>query len=210
MGASASKSPSGKQAAGALLGPQLAVTAGDEAQAKERDAARTPKVPDSERAPLQATLVEKIAIFANLTEQEQQTILDSVYVRTVPEGDLLIVEGGDAAHADEMYVVATGEFEVLQKVKGVNIKVNSKGPGDVFGEVALFMNTKRTATVAAVTRSTVYVVERAAFRKNLKNAAQEQTGQIELFLNSVPILKHLTREERLKLVRVLKPRMKTS
>ena len=126
-------------------------------------------------------------------------MLDAVYVREVPEGDLLIVEGAQAGSSDEMYVVAYGEFEVLQKLKGVNIKVNQKGPGDIFGEVALFMNTKRTATVAAVRKSTVYVVERSAFRKNLQNQQDAQSSQIELFLNSVPLLKTLTREERVQL-----------
>ena len=37
--------------------------------------------------------------------------------------------------ASELYVVKSGEFEVLQRRKGVNIRVNMKRRGDTFGEV---------------------------------------------------------------------------
>ena len=140
MGGCVSSDAKGEKGLSAhLTTQQLAVTAGYHAD-KERDFTTEP-VPAAERPKLQKTLNEKIALFAALSEKEQEAVLDAVYVREVPEGDLLIVEGAQAGSSDEMYVVAYGEFEVLQKLKGVNIKVNQKGPGDIFGEVALFMNT---------------------------------------------------------------------
>lgn len=54
----------------------------------------------------------------------------------------------------------------------------------------------RNATVAATVRSTVFVLERAVFRAHVQATAETEGAQIELFLNSVPILQKLSQEER--------------
>jgi cGMP-dependent protein kinase 2 len=54
--------------------------------------------------------------------------------------------------------------QVLEKRKGVNMRVNVKEKGDVFGEVSLLYNCPRTATVAATTDAVVWVLERDVFR----------------------------------------------
>lgn len=78
--------------------------------------------------------------------------------------------------ASELYVVKTGEFEILenrgQHRSGVNlVRVNTKGPGDIFGEVSLMYNSPRNATVAATVRSTVFVLERSVFRAHVQVCA---------------------------------------
>ena len=144
-------------------------------------------------------------------------------------------------NASELYVVKTGEFEVLQRRKvrpaagggppsaatsmpagggractctqrmvllparvvrppaaacalrrlllaprpqGVNIRVNMKRRGDVFGEVALMFNSPRSATVAATQNSVVWVLERDAFRQYVREVHETESSQLELFLNS--------------------------
>jgi hypothetical protein len=86
--------------------------------------------------------------------------------------------------ASELYVVKTGEFEVLQRRKGVNIRVNMKRRGDTFGEVALMFNCPRSATVAATQNSTVWVLEREVFRQYVREVQESESAQLELFLNS--------------------------
>ena len=78
----------------------------------------------------------------------------------------------------------TGEFEVLQRRKGVNIRVNMKRRGDTFGEVALMFNCPRSATVAATQGSVVWVLEREAFRQYVREVQESESSQLELFLNS--------------------------
>ena len=51
-------------------------------------------------------------------------------------------------------------LQVLERRKGVNMRVNTKERGDVFGEVSLLYNCPRTATVAATSDATVWVLER--------------------------------------------------
>lgn len=81
-------------------------------------------------------------------------------------------------------MVKAGEFEVLQRRKGVNIRVNTKRRGDTFGEVALMFNCPRSATVAARQESVVWVLEREAFRQYVREVQESESAQLELFLNS--------------------------
>jgi len=77
------------------------------------------------------------------------------------------------------------------------MRVNVKEAGDVFGEVSLLYSCPRTATVAATTDAVVWVLERDMFRKYVQEAAEGEVGQIELFLNSVPLLNPLSRAAKL-------------
>ena len=54
--------------------------------------------------------------------------------------------------------------QVLERRQGLNFRVNMKSRGDTFGEVSLMYNVPRSATVAATHESTVWVLERDAFR----------------------------------------------
>lgn len=69
-------------------------------------------------------------------------------------------------------------------LQGVNIRVNMKRRGDVFGEVALMFNCPRSATVAATQNSVVWVLERDTFRQYVREVHETESGQLELFLNS--------------------------
>ena len=58
-------------------------------------------------------------------------------------------------------------LQVLERRKGVNMRVNVKERGDIFGEVSLLYNCPRTATVASTTDAVVWVLERDVFRSVL-------------------------------------------
>ena len=61
-------------------------------------------------------------------------------------------------------MVKSGEFEVLERRQGINMRVNRKTRGDCFGEVSLMYSCPRSATVAATTPAVVWVLERQIFR----------------------------------------------
>jgi MFS family permease len=62
-------------------------------------------------------------------------------------------------HGDHFYVIAAGEADIID---GVEL-VNTIGPGDGFGEIALLRDTVRTTTVCARTALSVYTVDRPDF-----------------------------------------------
>lgn len=130
-------------------------------------------------------------------------ITQGMYERSIPAGDILIAEGNTGMGASEMYVVKHGQFEVLQRRNGVNLRVNMKGPGDVFGEISLIYTQPRSATVCATKDSVVWVLDRKTFRGYMAEETRRSGGgssnkqlTIELFMNQVQILAHMSFEDK--------------
>jgi len=90
-------------------------------------------------------LLRGIPLFADCSKKELQEIARITEERTVESGDVLIREG-ESGH--EVFVVVDGSFEVSRRDAG---RVAEIGSGDVVGEMALFSNRPRNATVTAVT-----------------------------------------------------------
>ena len=80
----------------------------------------------------------------------------------VPAGSAVIEEGDDG---DRFYVVLNGMFTVSQSELGARRVLR---PGDYFGEVALAMDVPRTASVRALTPSTIASCDRETFDKLIR------------------------------------------
>ena len=70
----------------------------------------------------------------------------------------VVLREGDVG--DRFYVVLSGMLEVTQSARGQRSVLR---PGDYFGEVALAMQTPRTASVRAVTPAVVASCDRETF-----------------------------------------------
>jgi len=145
----------------------------------------------------------RLLLFNKLDPQLQRKVVAEMFERNVAAGEILIKEGDTGLAAAELYVVKSGKFEVLQRRQGQNMRVNMKERGDCFGEISLMYDCPRSATVAATTDAVVWVLDRAVFRYFVREVQETQVSQVELFLNSVPILSPLTKEERMRLVDAL-------
>mmetsp|Transcript_18135 Transcript_18135/g.45676 ORF Transcript_18135/g.45676 Transcript_18135/m.45676 type:complete len:729 (-) Transcript_18135:1324-3510(-) len=144
--------------------------------------------------------LNKLLLFNHLDKATQRRIVSDMYEKEVKAGEILIQQGDVGVSASQLYVVKSGKFEVLERRKNVTFRVNVKDTGDCFGEISLMYNCPRSATVAATTDAAVWVLDRDIFRHYVQAAAEEGIGQVELFMNSVPLLGNLTREQKLQLV----------
>lgn len=79
-------------------------------------------------------------------------------MRKVQPGELIVREGdlGDCA-----FLIERGRCEVLQTRRGVERVIGEMGVGEVFGELALFGDGNRTASVRAVEPTQLQVLDRA-------------------------------------------------
>eukprot|EP00238_Polyblepharides_amylifera_P013871 CAMPEP_0196600234 /NCGR_PEP_ID=MMETSP1081-20130531/95278_1 /TAXON_ID=36882 /ORGANISM="Pyramimonas amylifera, Strain CCMP720" /LENGTH=712 /DNA_ID=CAMNT_0041926057 /DNA_START=363 /DNA_END=2501 /DNA_ORIENTATION=- len=157
-------------------------------------------------AAIEAALA-KLTIFAKLEQNRRQELAKNMHERDVPAGEAIIRQGDKGVATDEMYVVKSGHFEVLEARHGSMMLVNQKNEGDVFGELSLMYSTPRTATVQASRDSVVWVLGRTTFRQLMQKQHQLVFSQREIFLNSVPILSSLDKEERLKVAETLEEKI---
>ena len=94
--------------------------------------------------------------FSLLTNEQKSKLVASMYPLIVEEGTELIRQGDVGA---EMYVIQSGEFDVL--IDGQ--LTNKLHPGSKFGELALLHEIPRTATVKAASKSRVWAAEQTSF-----------------------------------------------
>jgi serine/threonine-protein kinase len=82
----------------------------------------------------------------------------SFFPRVTFEADTIIVQQGEPA--DAIYVLVEGSADVVRSEHDREVHVRHLRQGDVFGEVAVFANRPRTATVRALTEVTAVRIAR--------------------------------------------------
>jgi small-conductance mechanosensitive channel/CRP-like cAMP-binding protein len=122
-----------------------------------------PKIDDRQALSIEA--LSNCELFADLdTAALADLVSRSTWLRFSPD-ESIVVEN-DASRA--MYVIATGEAEVLRGKK----KIGDLKAGDVFGEIAFLTDTARTATVRARGEITVVEVDSIALAALLETREQ--------------------------------------
>lgn len=99
-------------------------------------------------------LMKEINIFRFMTYQEMMKVLSVASLKPFKKGDYLFREG---EKSDELFIIAEGEVEVL---KG-EVQIVKRGRGDVFGEMGLFENVPRSATIKALSSGASLVFKRS-------------------------------------------------
>jgi serine/threonine protein kinase len=85
--------------------------------------------------------------------------------RIFPPGKCLMREGETGT---ECYVIETGTVRVQKGARGESIPLGTLTQGDIVGEMALITQEPRSATVTAVTRTEVLVLNQDFFNRNIK------------------------------------------
>ena len=98
-------------------------------------------------------MVAKVPLFAELNAGEIADIMRLLRAQQVEPGGM-IVRRGEPAHS--MYFIAAGEVEIELPDERVRL-----GVGHFFGEIAVLRRTRRSATVTAVTRTSLLVLDAA-------------------------------------------------
>jgi voltage-gated potassium channel len=96
-------------------------------------------------------MVARVPLFAELQATDIAEIMRLLHAQQAEAGDV-IARRGESAHS--MYFIAAGEVEIELKHERVRL-----GAGQFFGEIAALRRTRRTATVTAVTRTSLLMLE---------------------------------------------------
>lgn len=80
-------------------------------------------------------------------------------------GDSIVRQGEKGSH---MFVMQRGKAEVVRESDGHETRLGVLGPGDVFGEMAVFEHEVRSATIRALEESRVLTVDRRTFLRRVQ------------------------------------------
>src|SRR5438552_14181067 len=98
-------------------------------------------------------LLGRVPVFSTLEHGDLERIAQLAVPRSFQPGEVVFHEG-DAS--DTCYIVREGRARAVRTHRdGRTITLARFGPGDIFGELALFEDEKRSATVEAVQRTSV-------------------------------------------------------
>ena len=104
------------------------------------------------------TALAKVPLFAELEAAARTELARCARLQEV-RPDQVVIERGDAAHA--LFAVVSGKLKVVApRPGGRAAALHILGPGDVFGEVALFQERGRTARVVALEPGLLLVLDR--------------------------------------------------
>jgi CRP/FNR family transcriptional regulator len=101
-------------------------------------------------------LLGRVPVFSTLEHDDLERIAELAVPRAFEPGQIVFREG-DAS--DTCYVVRSGRARAVREhPDGRTITLATFGPGDIFGELAMFEDELRSATVEAVQRTSVVAV----------------------------------------------------
>src|SRR5437763_7423225 len=102
------------------------------------------------RSPAEATveLLRRISLFSELSPEELEQVARVAVPRSYLRGAVILREGDPG---DTCYILRSGVARVVrQHADGRAITLTNLGPGEIFGELAMFGGEVRSATVEAV------------------------------------------------------------
>lgn len=141
--------------------------------------------------------LNSVLLFSRLDDDVKHNIVSNMMERQVNAGDIITHQGDNGS---EMFVVKDGVFNVMIRKHGRLIKMNVRSRGHCFGEVALMYSCPRTATIIAATDGKLWILTRESFKNHIKDAVENERAKIEVFLNNVPLLQNLSKEDKSTLI----------
>ncbi len=122
-------------------------------QAEQRAAAGKTFTPEE--------LAARFPLFASLSPEQREVLVLHFQPHTAEPGER-IIRAGDTA--DALYLISKGEVEVTVDGR----RLNTRGPGEFFGEMALLSGDRRTADVTALDYSRFAMLSGRDFHRFLR------------------------------------------
>lgn len=82
------------------------------------------------------------------------------------KGDVIFNEHDEGK---EMYLIDSGEIQIVKTIGDVDVNIASLSTGDFFGEMALITGSRRVASAIAFTDCNLHVMDKEAFMSNITN-----------------------------------------
>ena len=111
-------------------------------------------------------LLQGIPTFSDLADADLVRVADVTVPRTFQGGEAVFYEGDES---DTCYVVRSGHVRAVREhTDGRMLTLATLGPGEIFGELAIFDEERRSATVEALDDLEVVAILGADMRRMLR------------------------------------------
>ena len=116
-----------------------------------------------------AALLGRVPVFEELADDDLRRVAEVTVPRRFATGEVVFREGDDS---DTCYVVSAGHARAIREhPDGRQITLATFGPGDIFGELAMFDDERRSATVEAIEEVDAIAILGADMRRLLREHA---------------------------------------
>jgi CRP-like cAMP-binding protein len=109
------------------------------------------------------------------------------YLRVYENGDVLFREGDEG---DELFMIVSGKLRVTKVIDGQKRNLAVLSEGDLVGEMAIFENKPRSATVEAIGKAEVLAFNRGNFKMVFQLHPQWTIQLIESFAGRINAVYH--------------------
>jgi CRP/FNR family cyclic AMP-dependent transcriptional regulator len=104
--------------------------------------------------------------FAALSDDSIQALAETARVAEVQRGEIVVQQD---SNNDSLYVLLSGEVRVFRsEASGKEMVLSREGPGAIFGEISVIDLDVRSASVVAVEKTKMLVINGSTFRKLLE------------------------------------------
>lgn len=131
-----------------------------------------------ELALLASQALQSNALFADLKDQQRHALVEASGTLGFGPGEVIVREGDGG---ESLYVLLSGRVEVSKELEGRPLVVRQLGKSEVFGEMTLFLDTPRSATVRALEECRLLRVGRTA----VQGLLQEDPALLDRFATLV-------------------------
>lgn len=112
-------------------------------------------------------VLKNISLFSELTDCDFEAISKFAVTRNYPNHSMVIYEGDQS---DSLYIIISGKVKVfLADEEGKEVTLNMQGEGEYFGELSLFDDAPRSASVITTENTRLTVISKAALDECLGN-----------------------------------------
>ena len=129
--------------------------------------------------------LKSLFLFKEFDDQDISRVIAGMAEICCKKGALVVVEGKSEG---DMYVVDSGELEVMKMVEGDESILKVLKEGEMFGEMSMLYNMPRWASVRAKTNCVLFKLDRKSYHslvndRNLRKRKVFQNGlaRVEVF-----------------------------
>jgi CRP-like cAMP-binding protein len=123
-----------------------------------------------------------VQLFSRVGRSDIERIAGIATESSHPAGAAIVTEG---EVAPRMFLIVDGTVEVTQERDGKSIAINTIGKGGSFGELALFENASRNATVRAMTDVSCLVLSDEDVYGELRETPSVAVGLMKVLVRRI-------------------------